>query len=449
MSAHNRNSDPLMPKVVTFCSEFEIDSSSQIGERISLRLDGGSLSIIWRQASVTMDIATPLSLWMQLMSLWFFVSGFFSDLLVVRSCLVTAYVFLLLNALLGGPMWPALFVSDGPLSLDAIFWAFVNLWVHGTSLVHLWLDERPVEMSEHMESLWRLFYRTGGISRKVFAHTIAKHVSVVEYKETTEIPIKNHFYIVYQGTVELHSSTVGRRKDVSVCSTISSGQMFDYRILALLHEDDDHVKDTILKKAVVTGRSVTLFAFPKHEMADIIRSQKTVWLQLVTQVLGRMSSKLFSDAESQLFLRDYLHQYFAPLREWELPQPLAPGSGHASQQPLAHVLYTMVNSFSPPWPMQNHFVGLRHRLAPPEKVLEEIPGKLLDTKGTGLETLYRNRWGTAETVSFSESASLDELSASFSQDEDDKRNALTGQYDGTNQGSRNLVVGYGSTTVGI
>ena len=34
---------------------------------------------------LTMDIAIPLSLWMQLMSLWFFVSGFFSDLLVVRT----------------------------------------------------------------------------------------------------------------------------------------------------------------------------------------------------------------------------------------------------------------------------------------------------------------------------------------------------------------------------
>lgn len=316
-----------------------------------------------------MEIATPLSLWMQLMSLWFFVSGFFSDLLVVRSCLVTAYIFLLLNALLGGPMWPALSVSGGTLSLDAIFWVVVNMWVHGTSLVHLWLDERPVQMDEHMESLWRFFYRTGGLSRKVFSHTIAKYVSVIECKEGTEIPIKDHFYIIYQGTVELHSSTVGRRQEVSVTSTLCSGQMFDFRILSLLHKDDDHVKDTVLNKAVVTSRSVTLYAFKKTEMAGIIRSQKTAWLQLVTQILGRMSSKLFSnkDAESQLFLRDYLHQYFTPLREWELPPPLSPGSGLASSNPLAHFLHTMKNSFSPPWPMSNHFVGLRHRLAPPER----------------------------------------------------------------------------------
>ena len=136
------------------------------------------------------------------------------------------------------------------------------------------------------------------------------------------------------------------------------------------------------------------------------------------------------------------------------PEPLAPGSGQAARQPLSHVLHSMLHSWSPPWPITNHFVGLRHRLAPPEKVLTEIPNKLLDIKGSGLEKLYMNRWGTAETVSFSTSGSQDELSASSSRDED-----LSPTTQGDNphgfyayersfarsNGTRNLFVGYGST----
>ena len=389
------------------------------------------------------------------------------DSLFYLQCLVLAYVFLLLNAFLGGPMWPDLFVSNGALSLDAVVWAVLSLWVHGTSLVHLWRDERDVVLNEHLESLWRLFYRTGGLSKQVFQQRIAPYVSVVEYKQGTDINIADYFYIIYQGTVELHSSTVGRRRDVDITATIGSGQMFDYRLLGLLHEDDDHVKDTVLQKAMVTSRSVTLFQFARHEMVDMIQSEKTVWLQLVTQVLGRMSSKLFSnpDAESQLFLLDYLHQYFTPLREWELPPPAQAGSGQAASQPWQHLVYTMQHSFSPPWPIQNHWVGLRHRLAPPAKVLDEIPGKVLDTQGTGLETLYLNRWRRTDTLSTSASEDnqsnrwgpTDTLSTSASEDnhlfltasQDDDHDITTLGHATQWTASRNLYAGYGSTADNI
>lgn len=82
----------------------------------------------------------------------------------------------------------------------------------------------------------------------------------------------------------------------------------------------------------------------------------------------------------------------------------------------------------------------------------EIPSKLLDTKGSGLETLYMNRWGlAAPTLSLSTSESQEDdappvaSSSSLSWDNSDDQQQL---YEVKNkwQASRNLFIDYGSTS---
>lgn len=54
-------------------------------------------------------------------SFCFFLSGMFGDLLLIRLCLVGAYVWLLIAAAVGYPIWPDT-LNAGWISLDGIVW---------------------------------------------------------------------------------------------------------------------------------------------------------------------------------------------------------------------------------------------------------------------------------------------------------------------------------------
>lgn len=58
------------------------------------------------------------------------------SLLVIRICLFSAYVWLLINACTGIPLWPSV-DSPGYLSLDMLIWAIINLCVHGTAMLQV------------------------------------------------------------------------------------------------------------------------------------------------------------------------------------------------------------------------------------------------------------------------------------------------------------------------
>jgi hypothetical protein len=122
---------------------------------------------------------TPLSLWIQIGNLFFLISGIYSDLLLIRFALVLAYVFLLANALLGSPLWPDL-DNQGRIQVDAIFWAILNLYVHMSSLIRLVLDERTVSFQDDAEeALWRMFYRCGGLSKRIYQAKVLSHMEIV------------------------------------------------------------------------------------------------------------------------------------------------------------------------------------------------------------------------------------------------------------------------------
>ncbi len=90
-----------------------------------------------------MEIKHPFSLWIQISSLSFFMAGNFSDLLCIRLCLSSAYVFLFLNSIFGAPLWPLL-INPGQFQLDGVIWAILNLYLHLTTVFRLLRDEWPV-----------------------------------------------------------------------------------------------------------------------------------------------------------------------------------------------------------------------------------------------------------------------------------------------------------------
>ena len=127
-----------------------------------------------------MIINPPLAIYKHLAAFSFMLAGMFADLLVVRLCLTSAYIFLIANGLLGSPLWPHLY-RPGHLTVDMLLWGFACLYVHVSSVVRLLADEGavPLTTTPQEEALWRMFYRVGGLSRQLFRHYIAAHLQVV------------------------------------------------------------------------------------------------------------------------------------------------------------------------------------------------------------------------------------------------------------------------------
>ena len=176
----------------------------------------------------------PASIWVQLASFSFFAAGFFSDILIVRLSLASAYTFLLINASLGSPLWPNIRRANA-LSLDGLIWAVLNLYVLFSGIARLLMDESQVTFaSDEEEALWRLFYRLGGVSRKVFQSNICRHMKVVHCKPGQKLSVESNFYILYKGIVNLD---IYDKDQVIATGQDGSGSMFDFKNLGLLHNE--------------------------------------------------------------------------------------------------------------------------------------------------------------------------------------------------------------------
>lgn len=350
-----------------------------------------------------------LSLWIQLASFFFLLSGLVGDLLAIRFFLVLAYSFLVLNALLGSPLWPHL-VGDAAISTqlgwDSFFWATVALYVQGCSLVNLTLDERAVHLpTPYHEALWRMFYRTGGLSIKLFDEIVASHVKVIHLDPGKVIDTDDYFYIVYQGKIKLFVMESDRNhgKQSSPTNTsnaeledqsqwipkttrlLRSGEMFDITYLDLFSEDSSrfwqtsHIKCTTLTQAI-------LFQIKKTSMQEMAhhRLAKSVWQGLLINNLSYVvegyatekatvkhdkntnRSKEQQDAiRNRLNQPNYHDKIFGPLDDWEQPKAVLPGSGSALKRPLRHLFASMHKSLSLPWPFGGHPTGIRQTQLPP------------------------------------------------------------------------------------
>lgn len=330
-----------------------------------------------------MQIKHPYSIWLQISSFSFFLAGQYSDLLIIRLALSSAYVFLLLNCSLGSPLWPAWHLPDY-IQLDGIVWAILNLYVHISTVVRLLNDERPVQLSPDEQALWRMFYRTGGLSQKLFQKTVAEHCEVVTFQNGQKILTDEWFYIVFKGTVKI---TVSDDNGTFISSRkAESGQLFDFRDLGLLQDVHESLARHRLE-GVVAISDTTLFRFPKDRIAQIAShpSTRLMWKELLMENLLRIVQRYFDprirrglDADGER-----TNPIFLPLDPWEQPNPLRAGSGTAMKMPFSHIFASMAWSFTPPWPFKGPPVGLRHAQLPaPNRVQDVPPQKLLDTSET-------------------------------------------------------------------
>lgn len=226
-------------------------------------------------------INPPLAIYKHLAAFSFMLAGVFADLLVVRLCLSSAYIFLILNGLLGSPLWPHLY-RPGHLTVDMLIWGFVCLYVHLSSVIRLLMDEGHVKLTEPEEALWRMFYRVGGLSRKLFQHNIATHMQVIHVAKGDDLDVDKYFFINYQGTVsiQVHDKKDGRLLKTNVDG---SGCMFDFKSLGLLQDVTSPMAQHQL--TVTAASDCILFRFSNKDIRDIANAKatKSVWQVRLSQ----------------------------------------------------------------------------------------------------------------------------------------------------------------------
>lgn len=318
---------------------------------------------------MVLDLNTPLSLWCQLSSFCFFLAGVYGDLLVIRLCCFLAYFLLIVNSLLGSPLWPDAMGTIGSIPLDSVIWALLCLYVHGSSFISLLLDEREVPLTEDQAALWRLLYRTGGLSKRLFYSLFVANtdLTVLELEPGKLIPTEDYFYIIYQGQVQLQvldPMTGAPTKS----RFLVSGEMFNLKYLGLFASEESFFCVGDIKCTSLS--SVRLFQIPKQQLYEMAqdRAAKTVFQALLINNLSYAVESFTNESLRSSIAQQDCDRIFRPLEDWEHPTRLAAGSGKALENPLGHLVYALMNSLSLPWPLSGHPVGIRQtQLAPPPR----------------------------------------------------------------------------------
>jgi len=287
---------------------------------------------------------------------------------VIRLFLSVAYLMFLLNAALGSPLFPAP-AASGVVAADSLIWASLGLYINGSSLVSLIMDEKRVQFTDEDEAaLWRMFYRTGGLSARLFKAIVSDHVKVVEFGPGDVIPTDSYFYILYKGFVHLD---IYENKVQKVHRTAISSEMFDIQYLGMFHQG------SVFERSEVRCRSLThikLFQFSRDDIVKISHSPlvkgvlQALLINNLSFVIESYRSSIVEqhkNAENpERFAEHYCDEIFSPLADWEKPKSVFSGSGEALSNPIRHLIHCMHRSFSLPWPVSGHLIGIRQTLLP-------------------------------------------------------------------------------------
>jgi hypothetical protein len=206
-----------------------------------------------------------------------------------------------------------------------------------------------------------MFYRTGGLSTKLFKTIVAPHLEIVEFEAGEKIPTDDFFYIVYTGRVNLQ---VYEKDQIKVERKTYSGEMFDLKYLGMFSEQSVFEFHRLNCTSETKSK---LFRFSREDMKKIAhhRLAKGVWQSLLINNLSFVvESYLETDRQSK-FAESYCDKIFDPLEVWEQPKKWVAGSGSALKNPEMHLLRYIQHSFSPPWPFGGHLTGLRQTLLSP------------------------------------------------------------------------------------
>jgi hypothetical protein len=175
----------------------------------------------------------PSNIYAQLASFFFLMAAVFTDLLLLRFCLVVANAMLVVASALGFPLWPD-YIAPG-VAIDSLVWASLALTLHIWAFIRLLLDERPLKPFEDAddEALFQYFNARSGIIRSDFLGILERAEWVRVPEAGRLIPCDDQLYVIVEGAIEGRIKGWKRRpehvpdhQDVEEI-VIGSGELFD------------------------------------------------------------------------------------------------------------------------------------------------------------------------------------------------------------------------------
>jgi hypothetical protein len=241
------------------------------------------------------------------------------------------------------------------------------------------MDELPIQLSENEEALWRLFYRSGGLSKKLFKTIVADKLQVDEFGPGDCIPSDDYFNILYKGlaTIEIVDAETGRKLNDR---QVFSGEMFDCSDLQQFADGGFFSKNrvkatarsncTVFRISIQNMKKIANQRFAKgviqtmliDAMESIIEAYHNGGEKPIPTRVRQMEVELGNGLEDNNFKAEYIAPSFQPLEVWEQPQPLSAGSGESWKHPVQHFTKYFLSFLGPPPPFGGHPTGIRHTL---------------------------------------------------------------------------------------
>ena len=244
----------------------------------------------------------------QIASFSFLMAAVFSDILLIRICLVFGNLFLMIWGILGVPKWPAVISVPYFVAIDTLVWSSAALTLHSWAVTRLLMDERQLgRFKDDMEErLFQYFNRRSGINRRDFLEIYKRGRWTEVLTAGSDIPTNTEFHLIVRGIVACDIDGLRRRDRRSVefrkdtiHVRLGSGDFMDLRLANTFMStigffNDDFRAKTEIDKAL-------LFSWTHEalkEMAHVSPPVHQAWKNVVIFVIADIAQRQHFGEES-------------------------------------------------------------------------------------------------------------------------------------------------------
>jgi hypothetical protein len=246
------------------------------------------------------NIKMVSSIYSQVASFFFLFAAIFSDILLVRFCLVLGNLLLMVNAALGLPIWPNV-INAPNVAIDVLVWSTLAFLLHLLALYRLLYDEKACRRfpEDRSESLFQFFHNRTGINRRDFIPILERGRWIEVSSKNTAIPTAHDLYLIVEGRVNCTVQGFRRRqdevplKDEPFIFTLYSGSLFEMRFANLFHLPLGFLNSSF--RAVTVSDNVLLFAWSEDQLRMLSQHSPPVvvqaWKNLISFTLADIAHR--------------------------------------------------------------------------------------------------------------------------------------------------------------
>lgn len=238
------------------------------------------------------------SYWLYGANVCFFLAACAKDVLILRTCLVGAYINIIINSITGLPGYGQYYSTTGSISIDGVVAGVIIGSIHLQAIWRLLKDEEVVPIRDDLIPLWRLFHRRCGIHRHEF-NALMEYATIKEFKPgdyIASIPDhKTYVYFVIKGVVSnvgvpycKNSMETHANQDETVISYRYSGTFLCVRLFSLFGVPIGE-NYTSLKSVAKTQCTILIFSLSSLKEMSARPAMTAAWKNMLLFQLAMYS----------------------------------------------------------------------------------------------------------------------------------------------------------------